>query len=295
MRHIKRPAIRTQFLIFNLFGDYVNPRGIAVWTSGLLEVLKVLGVSERAARSTLSRMKNKGWLKARREGRRSLYQLTDKGKTLLDEGTRRLFGPPPSHWDGRWHLVIYSLPQHMRAVRHELRTRLSWLGYGMLQPGTMVAAHAREQEVEALIRELDVAEYLHRFSQARLEAVSDRHIVARCWDLPDLNRRYTEFIQRHRPAYLRLRTRHKRGRSLPPEECFVQRFWLTYEFASFPRQDPNLPPELLPDDWRGRDAAALLADYRALLKAPAETYICETLGIRAHADPAREAVTVMAA
>jgi phenylacetic acid degradation operon negative regulatory protein len=286
MRQITRPPIRTQFIIFNLFGDYISPSGVAVWTSGLLRVLAVLDVSERAARSTLSRMKRKGWLEAQREGRRSKYRLTRRGKVLLDEGRQRLFGPRPREWDGRWHMVVYSLPQEKRALRHTLRTRLSWLGFGMLEPGVMVAAYPRLEEVCELIDELGVGAFAHYFAGARLQAAEHSEIVARCWDIPALNQRYGAFIQRHRPSYEQLSDEFGRTGWLAPDVGFMHRFWLTYEFSAFPRQDPYLPPQLLPAEWQGNLAADLLREYRALLRQPAWAYISQTLNL----DPVEDAM-----
>jgi phenylacetic acid degradation operon negative regulatory protein len=285
---MKRPKVQTQFIIFNLFGDYVLPRGDAVWTSGLLEALEVLGVGERAARSTLSRMKQKGWLSASKNGRRSAYELTQRGRQLLDEGGRRLFGPRPSRWDGNWHLVIYSLPQELRTVRRHLRTGLSWLGYGMLSPGTMVAAYPMRAEVRALLLDLKVDPYVHFFTESQLESGAHKKIVHRCWDIPALNSQYGEFIERHRRSHKALLARKPKRGGLPQDESFVHRFWATYEFSAFPRVDPRLPEELLPREWRGATAADLMQELRATLKRPAEAYVDSTLGVhtmRDRADP----------
>ena len=54
------PSVRTQFLIFTLFGEFILPRGGSIWTSSLIRLLDQLGVGERAARLTLSRMASKG-------------------------------------------------------------------------------------------------------------------------------------------------------------------------------------------------------------------------------------------
>jgi len=276
---MKRPKVQTQFIVFNLFGDYVNPQGDTAWTSGLLEVLRVLGVGERAARSTLSRMKQKGWLRASKNGRRSAYQLSPKGKLLLEQGERRLFGLRPKRWNGRWHLVIYSLPEALRAARSQLRTGLSWLGYGMLSPGTMVAAYPMAAEVQSLLHELEVESYVHFFTGSQLEMAGNREIVDRCWDLPSLNRRYTAFIRRYRQALEGLLSKKGSNGRLPQDESFELRFWATYEFSAFPREDPRLPEELLPDVWRGLEAADFMDELRATLKDPAEQYIDSTLGI----------------
>ncbi len=276
---MSRPKAQTQFIVFNLYGDYVNPRGDSVWTSGLIDVLHVLGVGERAARSTLSRMKQKGWLRAQKDGRRSAYQLTPRGKHLLDEGRRRLFGPRQTQWDERWHLVIYSLPQEMRAARHQLRTGLTWLGYGMLSPGTMIAAYPMKAEVQALIDELGVADYVDFFTDSKLEMARHKEIVARCWDLPSLNDRYARFIERNRSAFDQLILNGSNGDGLSRDESFERRFWTMYEYSSFPREDPQLPKKLLPKGWRGIEAAELLNEVRATLKEPAEEFIDSTLGI----------------
>ncbi len=224
-------------------------------------------------------MKRKGWLSSFRRGRRSLYQLTRKGRDLLDEGGRRIFGPRSPNWDGDWHLVIYSLPQGMRSLRRQLRTRLSWLGYGMFLPGTMVSAYPRRESVIALIRELGVQSYVHYFTRARLEMKDSREVVERCWDLVGLNRRYARFIERYQQTYEESLERSQEQSSLPTKESFVNRFWATYEFSSFPREDPYLPPELLPPDWLGTQAAGLISKLRTLLLEPSETYIQETLGL----------------
>jgi len=123
----KRPQLQTQFIIFVLFGDVIIQRGGQVWTASLLQMLEVLGVSERAARSTLSRMTRKGWLKPERDGRHSMYALTAKGRRILDEGGQRIFEPRKAEWDGHWHMVVYSLPENKRKLRNDLRKRLAWL------------------------------------------------------------------------------------------------------------------------------------------------------------------------
>lgn len=279
MRHIGKPAIQTQFVILNLFGDYIAMRQSQVPTSGLLKILKLLNVSERAARSTLSRMKSKGWLQSTRKGRRSYYSLTPKGDALLTEGTERLFGPGPQGWDHTWHIINYSLPGDQRALRHQLRTRLSWLGYGMLEPGIMIAPYSRKMEVRLLIEELKVGQYVHFFTGAEINLTDNEAIVAKCWDLDRLNSSYREFLNRHQPEYDRLHSIYLQNHELYEEESFIHRFWVIYEFSAFPRRDPNLPEELLPPRWYGRDAAKLLVQFRELLWEPSERFIAERLGL----------------
>lgn len=259
-------GVSTQFVIFNLFGDYILPRGGGIWTNNLLRLLDLLGVGERAARSTLSRMKREGWLATRKVGRRTQTSVTRRGRAILEQGNQRIFEPPLERWDGQWRLVVYSLPEEKRELRNELRKQLIWYGFGNLAPGAWVSPHEREAELEAILDELAVRRHVSLFTGRHVGSLSDRELVARCWDIPALEEAYRAFVARHGPGYAELRAAQAAGGAPPaPEVCFVRRFWLTYDFQPFPRKDPNLPAELLPSPWAGGAARQLFTGYRRLL------------------------------
>ncbi len=270
---IERTSVRTQFLIFTLFGDYILPRGGTVWTFSLLSMLERLGVSERAARVTLSRMARKGWLTRQKEGRRARYSLTPRGWALLKQGEQRIFEPPLDNWDGLWHIVVYSLPEKKRHLRRLLRQWLVWLGFGQLTFNTWISPHNRKAEVKNVCSELDVQKYVATFSAMHVGPTRDQDLVQRCWDLTKLESRYQEFIKRFEPEYQACQA----NGGLSPETCFVRRFWLTHSFQSFPRDDPNLPTVLLPPDWIGFRARQLFETYRRLLEAPSDRFVDEVL------------------
>lgn len=270
-----RQSLRTQFTIFVLFGDIILPRGGSVWTSSLLQLLRLLGVSERAARSTLSRMKRKGWLKAERRGRHSLYRLTPKGERLLSEGGRRIFEPHDWSWDGRWCLVVYSVPESKRKLRAALRKRLTFLGFGPLGPGRWISAHDRQAEVQALLDDLGAHTFVQVFSGVNLDAGDGQQIVERCWDLRGLNRKYAKFLARWQQVYEH--SALARGNGFSPADCFVQTFWISHEYSTFPQADPNLPAQLLPEGWLGVRAAGLVDSFRANLSERANAFIQDTM------------------
>jgi phenylacetic acid degradation operon negative regulatory protein len=271
-----QPSLRTQFIIFVLFGDIIVPRGGWVWTTSLLQMLEVLGVSERAARSALSRMRRKGWIKPERAGRHSLYSLTARGRRITDEGSQRIFEARRRDWDGQWHMVVYSLPEEKRSLRNDLRKRLAWLGFGHLAPGTWISPHNRRTEVEDLLTDLDAHAYVHMFSSARLARGDDRELAARCWNLADLNQQYARFVARWQPRYDRCAAALVRGDGPTPAECFAQRFWITHEYSPFPRLDPNLPQVLVPTGWQSEKATEIFNGYRGVLSGRATEFIEQT-------------------
>lgn len=272
-----RPQLQTQFVIFILFGDVITPRTERVWTGSLLKMLDVLGISERAVRSTVSRMRRKGWLKAERDGRRSLYTLTARGRRIVDEGGQRIFEARKADWNGEWFQVVYSLPENKRRLRNDLRKRLSWLGFGRLAPGTWISPHNRLEEVQAMVADLGAGPFVNCFAGLRLAGGDNRKIVEQCWDIRSLHQQYLAFIRRWEPEYEKRCRVTLRGGELPAAECFAQRFWITQEYSPFPRLDPNLPSELLPGDWSGDRAATMFADYRRLLGKRSDEFIENTL------------------
>jgi phenylacetic acid degradation operon negative regulatory protein len=273
----KRPQLNTQFIILILFGDVIVHHGGSVWTSSLLQMLEVLGISERAARSTLSRMLRKGWLNPKREGRHSLYALTARGRRILEEGSQRIFEPRHLEWDGQWYMAVYSLPETKRALRNDLRKRLSWLGFGRLAFGTWISPHNRQAEVEAMLDDLNAREYVQLFSGLHLAGGDDRRVVEQCWDMKGLNQQYACFTSRWEPEYQKCAQTVAKGDGLSPAQCFAQRFWITQAYSPFPRLDPNLPTPLLPEGWQGTKAAELFNGYRRLLKDQTNEFIEATL------------------
>jgi len=266
--------VSSQDMIFTLYGDYIRHRGGEAWTGSLIELLGLLGLSEQAVRSTLSRMSQKGWLESRKVGRQSFYSQTPKFLELLEEGARRIFQPRRDPWDGRWHLVTYSIPESERDLRRRLRQRLLWLGFGVLNQTTWISPRDLRTEVEQVVNALRARPYVEFFTTAEHWGFSsDEEIVAHCWDLKGLNGYYAAFIARYGPLFQERQARLESGDSLEPQECFVQRFMLIHEYRSSPYVDPNLPLELLPDEWLGEKAMQLFQQYHNLLVDKAEAFV----------------------
>jgi phenylacetic acid degradation operon negative regulatory protein len=263
----------SQDMIFTLYGDYIRHRGGGAWTGSLIELLRPFGLSEQAVRSTLSRMSRNGWLESRKAGRHSYYCLTPKCLTLLEEGAQRIFQPRHDPWDGRWHLLTYSIPESKRHLRRRLRKRLVWLGFGALHQATWISPRDLRAEVEQVVDALRIRPYVELFSAEHEGFASDKEIVAHSWNLEQLNDYYTAFIARYGPSFQKYQAQSASNDGLEPQECFVQRFLLIHEYRSSPYVDPNLPPELLPNDWLGEEATQLFQQVHDLLVEEADAYV----------------------
>jgi phenylacetic acid degradation operon negative regulatory protein len=259
-------SLNPRSLLFTLYGDYVHPTGQeSVRVGALVRLAEELGVSGNALRSALSRMTREGWLAAERNGRSPRYRLTARGRDLIEEGTERIYRRQGSAWDGRWLLVSYSLPEPRRGQRDRLRQGLSFLGLGSLGNGLFVTPRDLRHQVRDLIRryglEPDVTMHY-----GTLEWPSDpAQLVARAWDLRDLEARYARFLDR-------LRAEASELDRLDDRESFRRRFLLTHEFRRFPFSDPDLPDALLPPTWVGHAAHAAFLEHNCRLKRRAERF-----------------------
>lgn len=242
--------MKPRSLLFTLFGDYVIYTGEEVSLRALASLAGWFGISEESLRVTLSRMAREGWLQARRQGRASYYRLTPRTRAMLAEGRERIFARGAEHWTGEWCLVTYALSERDRALRDRLRRDLGWLGFGQLpSAATWLGVGARFTAAAELLLRHDLGERAHLFRAHSRGPAEDRALVAQCWDLEGLNRRYQEFVEEFRPALARAEQSHWDERA-----CFVERVRMVDAYRKFPFLDPDLPAALLPSDWAGHTA-----------------------------------------
>jgi len=261
-------------MIYTLYGDYIRHAGGSIWIGSLIRLLGYFGVSQQAVRSTVSRMTRRGLLRVDRVGTRSFYSLTEVSAKTIEDAAARIFHAhsPRDRWDGYWRLVNYSIPENAREARDRLRSELEWMGFGMLTNALWISPHDYRREVGELADSLGMRSRVEMFT-ARHDGFTDpQAIVARCWNLPAINARYADFIEKYKPMYEQHLRLLNRGEDLEPSEYFVHRFNLIHEYRRFPFKDPELPPELLPAEWRGTEAADLFKHYHDLLAERANAF-----------------------
>lgn len=248
-------AASARSLLLTVLGEFVLPGGHPVWTAAFLEALGLLGVEEKAIRQALARSAAEGWLEGDRHGRRTSWRLTPAGRRLLTDGTERIygFGRPMSDWDGQWLMVLASVPETNRRLRHLLRTRLSWNGLGNLAPGVWVSPHPeREQDVREVLHEIGVGDTSTIFIGHLGDLSEARHVARRAWNLDEIELAYEDFTDEVRAL-----------RPGNDAESFAAHTKLVQEWRRFPFLDPGLPPELLPPAWNGAQAVVLFHERHA--------------------------------
>jgi phenylacetic acid degradation operon negative regulatory protein len=236
-------------LLLTVLGELVLPAHAPAWTQVLLDVLGELGVEQKAGRQALARTAAEGLLTSERAGRRVRWSLSETGVRLLSSGAKRIysFGAPSAGWDGRWLVLLVSVPETRRQLRHRLRTRLAWAGLGSPAPGVWLAADPGKQpEVVEVIDELGLAEVAASFVGEYGAIGSEHELVAQAWNLADVEAAYHAFIDTFAAS-----------RPTTPGEVLREQILLVHAWRRFPFLDPRLPAELLPGGWVGAKAAEL--------------------------------------
>ncbi len=264
--------LRPRAAILTLYGDYVRYRGVEIGIGSLIKLLGNFDLSEQSVRSAVSRMCQAGLLKVRRSGVRSYYSLTEEGHNLLTKGTQRIFVRKNNQWDRSWNIVTYSVPERRREARDRLRLELSWMGYGPLSEATWISPYDLTKEVEDLAKRLQIKGNIQTFQARHKGSTDPKKIVSRCWDLSRIHERYANFIAKYRPKLEYHLKRLQAGENVEPSECFVERFNLIHEYRKLPFLDPDLPQELLPENWLRPKAAALFNEYHNSLTEKANEY-----------------------
>jgi phenylacetic acid degradation operon negative regulatory protein len=257
-------APRPQSLMLTFLGDQVLGRGVCVYSGSVIEVFARAGVGEHATRSTLTRMVGRGLLLRRREGRRTYFGLTERSEAILRDGEQRIWkgGAVNRDWDGTWSLLGFSLPESWQRRRHDLRSQLTWAGFGPLFSGLWIAPG--EVDVSGIVAELGLAAHVKVF-RARADIGMDiAEMINDTWDLAELADDYRAFDDAWRPLRERPGTSGK-----PPQDALALRLRLSTEWLQVIRSDPRLPVQHLPADWPAAPAEETFRAVHARLDAPA--------------------------
>ncbi|MGY2003406.1 PaaX family transcriptional regulator [Blastococcus sp. SYSU DS1024] len=245
---------KPQDLLFALGGALIlDHLDEPVPTRVFLEVLGNLGVGTAATRATLTRLTERGFLARSQEGRVVSYSLTGASRRLLEEGRERVRAADPFHQDSdEWTLLSFSLPEAHRDVRHRLRSRLAWVGFGCVRDGLWMAPG--RVELDRVLARPTTGESLRidGFAARPAPGTDVGRLVRRAWDLDALRREHEAFISRWDgpPA-----------RDLDPVAAYAL---LGAHWVHLLRQDPVLPQVHLGDDW---PAARSSAVYRSASRA----------------------------
>lgn len=250
----QRPTGSAKSVLLTVLGEFVVPDGGSVWTGTLVDGLAALDYSDRNARQAMARLGDDGVIEPERYGRKTRWRLTAEGNRLLRTGADRIyrFGRRTEPWDGRWLVVVCSIPETQREKRRRFRAQLAFAGFGFLSPTIAVSPHlSAEETANEVLERLDLATIAVVLRAETGALTPDGNLLERSWDLASLGASYVDFVAGFGDV-----------RPDGPERSFCELVRLVHAWRHFPFSDPELPPELLPPGWAGNVARHLFEDAR---------------------------------
>jgi phenylacetic acid degradation operon negative regulatory protein len=258
-------------MIFTIYGDYIRNYGNKIWIGSLIRLLKEFGHNEQGVRVAVSRMVKQGWIQSEKQGNKSYYFLTDRGVQRMDEAANRIYKMKPNEWDGKWRILMYTIPEDKRQLRDDLRKELLWSGFGSFSSGCWISPNDLEKQINRLIEKYDINEYVDFFISEYKGPKENQSLVEKSWHLEEIENKYEEFIEKYSKQFIVHQSIINRG-EMSDADCFVERTNLVHEYRKFLFIDPGLPKELLPSKWNGNHAALLFSQYYQVLAEPASRF-----------------------
>jgi phenylacetic acid degradation operon negative regulatory protein len=246
--------------LFDLYGDHLRSRGNQAPVAAIVRLLAPVGIAAPAVRTAISRMVAQGWLEPVAVDAGRGYRATGLAQRRLDEAADRIYRRHVPDWDGAWHLAVVT-PATDRSARSRLRADLAFLGYAELADNVWVSPFART-ELPSVLRRSDATARTGRMLDPEPDPVD-------AWDLPALRAAYDDWLA----TASQLVADHTTQHAEPDEAAFAARFHLVHEWRKFLFADPGLPPELLPSDWPGHQAARGFASEAERLQPGADRFV----------------------
>jgi DNA-binding transcriptional regulator PaaX len=115
----------------------------------------------RETRRILYYMKQRGLISYKPRDYQHGIQLTAAGKRRLENNRfKNLAIPAPAHWDHKWRLVFFDIPEQQRSQRNRLVAKLRGLGFQQLQRSIWVHPFPCRAEIEVAVEAFGVRRFV---------------------------------------------------------------------------------------------------------------------------------------
>ena len=254
----KAPQSRTMVVTF--LGAVVRPLGGWMPIAAAVDLLAEVGLDAPGVRTAVYRLKKNGWLESTSHDGARGYSLTGEADATLAAGDEVIWHArrPADLADG-WCIVHFSIPESMRARRHQLRAHLAHLGLGNAGTALWIAPARMREAAERAIADLDLTTYAAIF-------VGDYHgpqdlteLLYGSWDLTAIDQAYRDFIDAYAPRADELA-------GLRGAAAFAAYLELIDRWRKLPFRDPGLPREVLDPKWSAPEATELFERLVAKLE-----------------------------
>ena len=192
-------------------------------------------LERKSVLEAFSRARKLGWINQE-------LKITKKGQEKLKNVLPKYSAP--QKWDGNWYVVAYDIPEEKRWLRKVVKEKLEELGFGLLHKSVWISPYNFLGDVEKIVKQYTLESWVILLISNKVGREPSENLAGRIWGLERMNNLYKEFV------------RNAENKKLAKTQ-------IAFEYLSILNQDPQLPEELLPDDWQAEKAYNI---YKKLLK-----------------------------
>lgn len=248
-------------LVRTIAGLYLRHEQSPILRPRLIELAEAAGVLAPAAQTAVSRLIDRGLLE---NVDSASLRVTDSAKLMFARGNRRIFTPRQMSNSDQWVIVTYSLPESLRATRHQLRKHFIQLGGGLVSAGLWIFPQYLHAEVVQVLQALETRRFATLFTTGTPEFPDGaKQSAAQWWDLTRLAKIHLDFL--HTAAKFK-------AEEVTPAESYRGYVALIDAWRAIPYLDPGLPDYMLPADWPGTKSRARFLELSAAYREDAEAY-----------------------
>jgi phenylacetic acid degradation operon negative regulatory protein len=224
------------YLFGSSFGKANNARGYYRIFREASDTLEE--VNYKTFQQIFYQLKRKGLIETIKDEAYFRPKITKQGSQKLNEILPQYRKKRP--WDKRIYLVTYDVSEERKDDRDLLRETLKKIGCGYLQDSVWVTPYNPKGILEDFVEEHGLHGSVIVSDTGTDGAVGNRslkELIREVYGLDELNERYKDFLQEF----------SGRGKKASADK-------IASRYLSILTDDPQLPFELLPLDWRGDEA-----------------------------------------
>lgn len=203
--------------------------------------------------SAMNRLRKAGLIAYRRtDGRPPVMRILPKGEEHLPEELRpeRFWN---QRWNGIWYVLAYDVPETERKYREHLRRFLKRNRMGGMQGSVWVSARDIRPVYADLVEAAGLSAYALLLEARTVLGLDARVVVDKAWNMDRLDRAHAWFIEQADEASGKVASGEFDRKAL-----LQMANTSASAYLSVMEDDPLLPHDLLPPDYRGPETVAAL-------------------------------------
>ncbi len=280
---IKSSNISAKSFVVTFFGDVMSQHSDWISMASLISIMDLFEISERSVRTSVYRLVQEDWLESQKIGRKSFYALTDNARRHYQKAAKRIYFSSNSNTTSlehkhnsnyeKWLLVVSVFVSKEKLKK--LRRQLHWLGFSTLTHGVFAHPSVDSSSLDETLKEMALEDEVLIFDSQTLNEKSHqilKQLVHEKRHIQQLENNYADFVSCFKPIVDNKNQQKNQQKSQQtlletsnPELDFKLRLLLIHQYRRILLKDHDLPDNLLPTNWIGKQAQQLVSEiYKSI-------------------------------